>query len=434
MRPSILSLQILWGWIVLGIAAAFLPMLTPAWMVAGVVIGCAALIDFFWAIGKCRITIVRKVPLRFALGERQEVTLEIKNHHPHAVHVKLFDGLPDTFVSEDLPWSDKIPAKRFAKVTYHLKAMERGPHQLERCHLLQRSFLGLWQKSRRLGTEDMVKVYPNYEPVIRYHLCSMQNRVDQMGIVSLNRPGVSKEFHQLRDYQEGDVLTQIDWKATSRRNSLISREYRQQRDQTLIFAIDCGRRMRVMDGAISQFDHCLNSILLLSHIALRQGDSVGILGFGGTPRWLPPVKGAHQMPVILNHLYDYQTSPEPTDFSEAVERLTVMQKRRAMVVFLTNLRSEDASHLMAPLQLLRKKHLVLLASLQEQEVRNRLLEPVKTLDEALTYSATHLYLEDRAALLAKLREQRIMTVDASALTLPVALVNQYLEIKKEGKL
>ena len=76
------------------------------------------------------------------------------------------------------------------------------------------------------------------------------------------------------------MLSQIDWKATSKRVSLISRDYQEQRDQTVILAVDCGRRMRALDGGIPQFDHCLNAMLLLAYTALRQGDHVGIVGGG----------------------------------------------------------------------------------------------------------------------------------------------------------
>ena len=120
----------------------------------------------------------------------------------------------------------------------------------------------------------------------------------------------------------GDSLSQIDWKASSKRQSLISRDFQEQLDQSVILMLDCGRRMRTIDGEISQFDHCLNAMLLISYVALRQGDQVGILSFGGTERWLPPVKGASSMTTVLNHLYDYETSPFPSDFSEAAERLT----------------------------------------------------------------------------------------------------------------
>ena len=52
------------------------------------------------------------------------------------------------------------------------------------------------------------------------------------------------------------------------------------------------------------------------------------------------------MSALLNHLYDYQTTTEPSDFSEAGERLMQRQSRRSLVVILTNLRGEDDAELL----------------------------------------------------------------------------------------
>ena len=81
-----------------------------------------------------------------------------------------------------------------------------------------------------------------------------------------------------------------------------SRDYAEQRNQSVILVPDCGRRMRALDGELSQFDHCLNAMLLIAYIALRQGDEVGVAGFGGIPRWLKPVRGLPAMPTLLNSL------------------------------------------------------------------------------------------------------------------------------------
>ena len=434
MTPTRLFLSISWLWLLLGLAASFLPQISPAWMVTGAVYLVLALVDFFNLRGKMRIELTREIPSFLALNQLHEVVLRIRNLHASGFKMEVYDGLPLQMTSDQLPWQGRIPGRGFVEITYQVKPLERGPQMLSPAHLKRTSLLGLWQRTPRCGPTTEIKVYPNFEPIIRFHLLTMTNRVDQMGIVSLNRAGVSKEFHQLRDYQEGDALTQIDWKATSRRASLISREYRQQRDQTIIIVVDCGRRMRAMDGDLSQFDHALNSVLLLSQIALRQGDSVGIMGIGSTPRWLPPVKGPHMMPVVLNHLYDYQSSGEPTDFSDAVQRLMIQQRRRAMVVFLTNLRSEDASHLVGPLMELRKKHLVVLATLQERSLQPLVSKPLQTLDDAVTCAATHLYLDERSSLMTYLRSQRLQLVDATSQDLPLALVNRYLDIKKGGQL
>jgi len=294
--------------------------------------------------------------------------------------------------------------------------------------------LGFWQrKTEACGTEE-VKVYPDYEPVVRFALLAMQARQDQMGIVRRSLAGSSRDFHQLREYREGDPLAQIDWKATSRRMTLISREFQEQRNQTIIFLTDTGRRMRATDGGLPQFDHCLNAMLLLSYVALRQGDQVGVQSFGGTRRWLPPVKGAHSMAVLLNHLFDYRTTAEPSDFAAAAELLQARQRRRALVVLLTNLRGEDGAELIPALRILSSRHLVMLASLRERSIEEARTKPVEMFHEALRFAAAERYDAERAGVLATLRGYGMMTLDVPAQELPVALANRYLDIKRAGRL
>jgi uncharacterized protein (DUF58 family) len=215
---------------------------------------------------------------------------------------------------------------------------------------------------------------------------------------------------------------------------LISREFQEQRNQTVIFLTDTGRRMRAIDGELPQFDHCLNAMLLLSYVALRQGDQVGVQSFGGTDRWLPPVKGAHSMSVLLNHLYDYQTTPEPSDFTTAAERLQVRQRRRALVVVLTNLRGEDAVELIPALRILASRHLVVLASLRERAIEDARHQPVGVFRDALRFAAAEQYDLEREEVLANLRAHGVLTLDVPAQQFPVKLANMYLDIKAAGRL
>jgi uncharacterized protein (DUF58 family) len=192
--------------------------------------------------------------------------------------------------------------------------------------------------------------------------------------------------------------------------------------------------MRAMDGELPQFDHCLNAMLLLSYVALRQGDQVGVQAFGGTNRWLPPVKGAHSMSVLLNHLFDYQTTPEPSDFAAAAEHLLARQKRRALVVVMTNLRGEDSSELIPALRLLRSKHLVMLASLRERSVEDARTKPIDEFSDALRFAAAERYDAERTEVLATLQGFGILTLDVPAQQFPIALANRYLDIKAAGRL
>ncbi|NQW99384.1 DUF58 domain-containing protein, partial [bacterium] len=183
-----------------------------------------------------------------------------------------------------------------------------------------------------------------------------------------------------------------------------------------------------------QFDHILNAVLLVAHLALRQGDQVAVKSFGGSDRWLPPVKGAHAMPVLLNHLYDYQTTAAPSDFSGAVEQLMVRQRRRSLVILLTNLRGEDGKELVPALQVLKSRHLVLLASMRERVVEDAMVNPVTSLSSALTFLAADRYVQERREILASLGAQGVLTLDSTAQGFAVALANRYFDIKAAGRI
>jgi len=430
MQPSrhLVYLAILW--VVLGFCAGLWSPLVGVWLWGGVVICMVLVADFVWALLLKTPQLDRVLPGRFASGIEQMVSVKLKNLGGFPLRVCCFDGLPEDAESLEMPWNGTLSARGYTKIEYPVTIHERGMKEFAPAHLRLSSPLRLWTRKCRVGEWETTRVYPNYEPVLRYALLAMANQTEQMGIIKKNRAGMSREFHQLRDYQLGDMLSQIDWKATSKRLSLITRDYQEQRDQTVILAVDCGRRMRAMDGGVPQFDHCLNAMLLLAYTALRQGDHVGILGVGGSDRWLSPVKGVQSMTTILNHLYDYQTTTAPSDFTEAAQRLMTRQRRRALVVFLSNVRGEDGQQLVEPLRLIRQKHVTILANLQEASVAERMKTDVASLDDALEVGATAIYLEDRERMLAELRAHGVYTIDSQAKDLPVSLANAYLSARE----
>lgn len=430
MQPTrrLVTIAILWA--VLGFVASLLPPLVPIWLWGGVAVLVLMVIDAVINRSLPLPDINRELPGRFAIGIEQLVSITLHNSSGMSQRVQCYDGIPEDANSDELPWNGRLPARGHAVVKYPLTISERGMKEFKPAHLRIFSPLGLWTRKCRSGENQSTRVYPNYEPVLRYALLAMANRAEQMGIVKKNRTGMSREFHQLRDYHLGDQLSKIDWKSTSKRLSLISRDYQEQRDQTVILAVDCGRRMRALDGGVPQFDHCLNAMLLIAYTALRQGDHVGILAIGGSERWLAPVKGVQSMTTVLNHLYDYETSSEPSDFSEAAERLLTQQRRRALVVMLSNIRGEDGHQLIEPMRMIRRRHVTILASLREKSVSERIKKPADSLDDALEVGATAMYLEERAKVLGELRSHGLFTVDSLAKELPVQLANAYLSARE----
>jgi uncharacterized protein (DUF58 family) len=432
MRPTLLLVRIALALMVLAFLATVWQPYLKIWIGSATVFGFLLLLDLLILLATRRPRAERITPGRFAVGVDQNVVLRVANPSMLTARFDVFDGIPPQAVSEALPWSGSIARRTATEISYPVRLLRRGRLKFTPAHILQASPLGLWTRPTHTAVSEAVRVYPNYEPVLKLSLLAVSHQENQMGIIRKNRLGLSREFHQLRDYQEGDVLSQIDWKATSRRLSLISREYDEQRDQNVVLAVDCGRRMRAIDGELTQFDHCINAMVLTSYLALRQTDHVGIFGFGGGNRWLPPVKGPTGMTRILNHLYDYESKPTPTDFDEAGEQLMQLQRRRSLIIFLTNVRSEDASDFLRPLALLRRRHVVLFASLKESEVLENLESPVHNLDSALSYAASFGYLEQRRRCFEELDSHKIITLDVPATDLPLAIANKYLEIKARG--
>jgi uncharacterized protein (DUF58 family) len=265
-------------------------------------------------------------------------------------------------------------------------------------------------------------------------LLAIDHRLSAVGILQLRRRGEGMDFDQLREYREGDSLRKIDWKASQRMGKLISREYQDERDQQVMFLVDCGRRMRAQDDECSHFDHALDATLLLAYVGLRQGDSVGLMTMSGEDHFLAPHKSREVVNHILNTVYDLQPTLFTPDYYQAAVSLSRRLRKRALIVIISNLRDEDDDSLVPALRLLQKRHLVLFASLREKVLDDAVALPVRDFDSALTHAAAIDYRLQREAAFDRLKLSNVVCLDVAPQRLAVALVNQYLEVKRSGRL
>ncbi|MET0849254.1 MAG: DUF58 domain-containing protein [Pseudomonas sp.] len=377
--------------------------------------------------------IQRQMPGSLALGRWSEVRLEVEHDFAYSLNIQIFDHVPDGLSFEHLPLSAELQPGLQSQIGYRLRPLKRGHFSFEHCEINLPSPMALWSDKRLLNVTDSTRVYPDFARLYGGELLAVDNWLSQLGVRQRQRRGLGLEFHQLREFREGDSLRQIDWKATARQRTPIAREYQDERDQQIIFMLDCGRRMRSQDGELAHFDHALNACLLLSYIALRQGDAVGLSTFASDrPHYLAPVKGTGQLNVLLNTVYDLDSTQRPADYQAAATQLLARQKRRALVVLVTNLRDEDDEELLTAVKRLSKLHRVLVASLREELLDNLRHAPVQTLPEALAYCGAVDYLNDRAQLHERLKAHGVLVVDARPQELGAELVTRYLGWKKEG--
>ncbi|MNF73363.1 hypothetical protein D3C84_553620 [compost metagenome] len=375
----------------------------------------------------------RQLPGSLALGRWSDVHLTLEHDYSRPLNVQIFDHVPQGLNFENLPLKVELQPGQHSNMAYRLRPLKRGHFGFERCEINLPSPLGLWTDKRLLDAPDHTRVYPDFARLYGGQLLAVDNWLSQLGVRQKQRRGLGLEFHQLREFREGDSLRQIDWKATARQRTPIAREYQDERDQQIVFMLDCGRHMRSQDGELAHFDHALNACLLLSYVALRQGDAVGLSTFASErPHYLAPVKGVAQLNVLLNSVYDLDSTQRPADYQAAANQLLTRQKRRALVMLVTNLRDEDDEQLLVAVKRLSQQHQVVVASLREDLLDSLRHRPVQTLSEALDYCGTVDYLNARAELHERLRAHGVWVLEARPAELGAELVTQYLAWKKAG--
>jgi uncharacterized protein (DUF58 family) len=432
MRPAPALVALFAGWALLGllVSASLLPI--AAWGIAGGVVVLLALLDGRALLRRVPPRVARTLPEVLPLGLEREVELCLTS--ARAQRLDVHDLHPPGWASSGLPRRLQLPAESDTRLRYRLQPTMRGDFRFDGVHLRLHSPWALWRRTLVAGDAQRVRVYPNFAPLARLALLGSEQASRLVGAHLKRRRGEGTDFHQMRDYRIGDSLRQVDWKATARTRRLISREYQDERNQQLLLVVDTGRRMLARDGALAHFDRALDAALVVGYLALRQGDAVGLLATGGAQRWVAPQRGLGAIDVLLRASYDLQPDAVATDYLAAATELALRQRRRALVMLVTNLRDEDIEDVLAAVRLLQQRHRVVVASLREEALDAALATPPEGLPDALRAAAAARYLEQRGAAHEALRQHRVTVLDVTCAELPGALVERYLAIKRDGLL
>lgn len=438
MVPSRRALLLVAAWLPLaGAAAVFadLTLLLWVWAGSGTVLVLLLGLDAVRGLASPELQLERQLLATLPLGVWSDAAIRVVNAGRRAKQVVVLESEPASCRIRHLPRLLRVAAGGWAEVPYGVCPTARGVLRFGELTVQVGSPLGLWWRTfRQVGSGKELRVYPNFRAVARYALLATSDRTAALGIRKLRRRGEGTEFHQLREYRVGDPLRQIDWRATSRLMKAISRDYRDERDQQVLFLLDCGRRMHAQDGTLTHLDHALDAVLLLAYVALRQGDAVGLSTFGGTERKLPPRKGASYLNVLVDSVFDLRTSSAASDPSEALKQALDGLRRRTLIVLVSNQRDEEDEELIALLKLASRRHLVLLASLREEALDRALAEQPVTFELALLSAATREYLRARKEAHDRLSRAGVLYLDVAPRDLAVSLVNRYLRIKASGQL
>lgn len=440
-RTTILALAALMaGALILLVLGLPMPAATRLTSIATAVLAAVAVLDYVVSTRGWRqapLVMTRQLPAAFAIGVTRPVVLAFEAGD-RSWSCVIHDHCDATLVAEGLPARLAVERRTRLELTYMVTPTMRGDIAFAPADARVRSRWAFWELLEHLGATDRRRVFPDFAQVARYAWLAGDRRLQQIGIKTYQLRGQGTDFKQLSEYRIGDSVRHIDWRATLRSGKPTVREYQDERDQTVMLLVDCGRRMRADDRTAAlgttHFDQVLNAVMLLSYVALAQGDAVGAMTFGTPPgqdRSFPPRKGVHALNALMAELYDVQPTVTHADYVAAARTVTERLPKRALVIIITNFRDEDSPELTFALRLLRRRHLVLVASLRERIVDQLIAQPISD-DATVDIAAAHLYEQSRRDAFNRLAARDAVMVDAPPERLGVDLVNRYHALKRAG--
>ena len=440
-------------WFLLGAVGFFSDLVSLIWLFSGLalipIIAADGIVLYFLA---DRLSVRRSISSFLAQGESAKVTLTIQRGGRsflspkillwdlYPLSMELEGSLPkETALPEEAMFPTLLNKKLLAKedtvyFEYTLVPRDRGRWFFGGTEVLLSSFLRMWCLKVLHPCESYGRTYPNFKKITAKAGADLRGLLERTGVKNIRMRGQGLEFSSLRDYQEGDSIRMVDWRATSRKRKVIVREYQEEQDQQLLFLIDSGYRLNKFDSGISQFDSALEAVLLLSWVSLKHGDSVGVGSFGTGKRWISPRKGLSSFHLLMNGFYDLESTPSPSSPFSALEEALAHLRRRTFIILISNFREEDGESLSWILKRIEKKHLLLLVSLREKESEYLASRQPEGTGEALETAAAFSYLMNRRDLYRAWEHMGLLTMEAPAGELSAALINRYLEVKRSGRL
>jgi uncharacterized protein (DUF58 family) len=377
-----------------------------------------------------------------SLGEKNAIWIEATNRGSRPVHAVVRDEPPLEFLTESAAVKLNIGPQASARANYRVEPLERGDYTFGDLNIRYSTFLGLVVRQETISQTMMVKVYPDVFQTKKHLILARENRVNMMGLRRSKMLGQGQEFERLRDYVPDDPLRHVDWKATARRGSLITREYDVEQSQEIMILLDLGRTMasRTQDSegnlGMSKADYAINASVLLTHVAAGSDDRVGLFCFARSPiAFLPPGKGASQAAALMEALYPLQARAEESDYYRNIAELSHRQRKRSLIFLFTDLiDSESSRDLISSVAMLVGKHLVICVALADYELPSIIAAKPDKISDLYVQTAAASIVRDRKTALSQLSRLGVITVDATPADLSVASVNKYLQLKREARI
>lgn len=379
----------------------------------------------------------RVLPERLVRGRSASVRYRVSHPGSRATSVTILDEMPEELGGDLIINGIGIGAGEHREVSREITPLRRGTFELGPIYVAWRSRLGLFQLRAAAPRAGTAVIFPPASATQPRAGLTHRSLREELGIRPRPARGEGTEFESMREYVPGDDPRHVDWHASARRGRLVVRQHQTERRHTVMIAVDTGRLMAARVESVSKLDHALDCAIALARACGEYGDRVGFVAFDREVRaMLRPRSGANGVGALIDASTRLAHFPFEPDYRVMVETLARYQKKRALVVVLTDFVEGSASReLESYLGVLARRHCVLLVALRDRLLAEfDIREPEITRDRLYRRLALQDLAVEREAALARIARFGAQTLDLDPARVTAPVLNRYLAIRQAALL
>ena len=179
--------------------------------------------------------------------------------------------------------------------------------------------------------------------------------------------GRGMAFSEVREYQYGDDIRDIEWNVTARFNKPYIKVFEEERELTVMLLVDVSGSLDFGSIVQTKRDMVTEIAATLAFSAIQNNDEIGVIFFSDRiEKFIPPKKGRKHILYIIRELLDFHPESERTDIQQAVEYLTQVIKRRCTCFLLSDF--IDERDFRQPLTIANRKHDVVAIQVYDRRI------------------------------------------------------------------
>jgi uncharacterized protein (DUF58 family) len=315
-----------------------------------------------------------------------------------------------------------------------LHPTRRGDHRPDLVTVRTLGPLGLAGRQGSRQVPWRLRVLPPFDS--RKHLPSRLARLHETdGTTPVLTRGQGSEFDSLREYVIGDDVRSIDWRATARRNDVVVRTWRPERDRHVVIVLDTGRTSAGRVGDVPKLDSAMDAALLLAALATRAGDRVDLLAYDHQVRsYITGALPGRTLALFSDAMAVLEPSLVELNATDLVKYLNTKVRRRSLIVLLTSIDAAPISEgLLGRIKQLTARHQVVIGSVADPRIAE-LATGRGDADAVFGAASAAHALAERRKTEAELWKHGVHVVDAVPERFAPDLADKYLYLKSTGRL